>query len=911
MADVSKAQEFIQERRWWDAQNLLTEQLQQQPEAVESSAALARVKLALGEPTAALKLLTPCKDHSQCAGLYWRARVRAATSNHKAAAAVQSALQTSPMPAHVIEEWRMITAGLINAGWHKEARAWLLALGPWADELSLEPYWNGTQHDGDLRVEDLDALTARAVLHPAPVLQTKAKQLNRQITESWLQGLPPRPTPWPGPHRRWLLCGDRGLPQCWLYRVQQKQEQLQALGCEAQLLERQELQQLHNTNNLAEKLQGVDGLLIQRLKAEASVIALIAEARRQGIPVVVDLDDLLFDPEHAPPPLANYAGSITPEQHRRFQATQPQLEATLAAADLLLFSTAEIAERWQRYRRARDIPSVPVQLWPNLIPAPLQAAWRQPQIRQLRQRSGRLRLVVASASTPHLLAWHQQLVPALVQLMQQHPRLQLDLLGSVPLAAPLEPFRQRIRCRGHSDFSTYLQRLAEADIGLMVLEPGPFTDAKSPNRWMECSLMGLATVLSPIRSCTDLLQHGVHTRFARQPQDWVEQINQLLRHPRQRLQLVQQAQQLAWQQLGQEQAAALWEPLLQAQTSAPRRVLLVSEQISGAPLDPADRLGRDLLRSLLQPPHQAVDWMAHTAPSPPATAAVQPTRHCWIHPAPDLSEAVKTWLMAHPPALIHLLQAGPLASTVATVARSLQIPTLLHLNGNAALANNSLLQTVTGCLSTSTARLQHAEAAGATVHPPLVLPWQPRSRHQPQPRDQPHLLCLADGRWSSGLLTLQEALHRKYAPAVRLTVLLGSPQTPRPEPQRWGASAVDWCAPATDQELEALLANKDLLVVADQAHGDDLRLARELVSAGLWLIATSSSNAAQMLQLTPCGTAVPAQDPEALIQALQHWQQHRPSPEPLLSFPSLETDLAQQLAPVHAGLRLETPKQTG
>jgi len=911
MADVSKAQEFIEERRWWDAQILLTEQLQQQPEAIEIRAVLARVKLALGEPTAALQLLTHCKDHSQCTGLFWRAQVRAATSNHQAAAAVQDALQTRPMPAHVIEEWRMITAGLIGAGWHNEARAWLLALGPWADGLSLAPYWHGRQRANNLRVGDLDALTARAVLHPAPVFQTKAQQLNRQISETWLQGLPPRPTPWPGPRRRWLLCGDLGLPQCWLYRVQQKQEQLQALGCEAQLLERKELQRLHNTNNLVGRLQGVEGLLIQRLKAEASVIALIAEARRQGIPVVVDLDDLLFDPEHAPPPLAHYAGSITPEQHRRFQATQPQLEATLAAADLLLFSTSELAEHWQRYRRARGIPAVPVQLWPNLIPAPLRDAWRRPQIRQLRQRSGRLRLVVASASTPHLLAWHQQLVPALVQLMQQHPRLQLDLLGSVPLAAPLEPFRQRIRCRGHSDFSTYLQRLAEADIGLMVLEPGPFTDAKSPNRWMECSLMGLATVLSPIRSCTDLLQNGVHTRFARHPQDWVEQINQLLRHPRQRLQLVQKAQQLAWQQLGQEQAAALWAPLLQAQTRAPRRVLLVSEQISGAPLDPADRLGRDLLRSLLRPPHQAVDWMALTAPGPPATAAVQPTRHCWIEAAADLTKPVKDWLMAHPPALIHLLESGPLASTVATVARSLEIPTLLHLNGNAALAANALLQTVTGCLSASPELLQHAEAAGARVHLPLVLPWQPRSRHQPQQRDQPHALCLADGHWSSGLLTLQEALHRNHAPAVRLTVLLGSPQTPRPEPQRWGASAVDWCTPATDQALEALLANQDLLVIADQAHGDDLRLARELVSAGLWLIATSSSNAAQMLQLTPCGTAVPAQDPEALIQALQHWQQHRPSPEPLLSFPSLETDLAQQLAPVYAGLRLETPKQTG
>ena len=169
------------------------------------------------------------------------------------------------------------------------------------------------------------------------------------------------------------------------------------------------------------------------------------------------------------------------------------------------------------------------------------------------------------------------------------------------------------------------------------------------------------------------------------------------------------------------------------------------------------------------------------------------------------------------------------------------------------------------------------------------------------------MLCLADGHWSSGLLTLQEALQRNEAPAVQLTVLLGSPKTPRPQPQHWGRSLVDWCAPATDQELEALLAHQDLLVIADQAHAD----ARELVSAGLWLIASSSSNAAQLLQLAPCGTAVPAQDPDALIQALQHWRQHRPSPEPLLSFPSLETDLAQQLAPIHSSLRLESPKQTG
>ena len=98
-SELALAHQLIQERRWWDAQNLLTERLQQQPEAIEVRAALARVKLALGEPTAALKLLTPCKDHNPWAGLYWRARVRAATSTHQARPLMRMLAQVKPIPS--------------------------------------------------------------------------------------------------------------------------------------------------------------------------------------------------------------------------------------------------------------------------------------------------------------------------------------------------------------------------------------------------------------------------------------------------------------------------------------------------------------------------------------------------------------------------------------------------------------------------------------------------------------------------------------------------------------------------------------------------------------------------------------------------------------------------------------------
>ena len=161
----------------------------------------------------------------------------------------------------------------------------------------------------------------------------------------------------------------------------------------------------------------------------------------------------------------------------------------------------------------------------------------------------------------------------------------------------------------------------------MVLEPGPLP-MPEPQPLMESSLMGLATVLSPIRSCTDLLEHGVHTRFASQPQDWWNRSTNCcairangcsLQRPAAGVATAEQSRGRAW-----------------ASTAGPNQCTptgAAEEQISGAPLDPPDRLGRDLLRNLLQPPHQAVDWMS--GPTRPATiTAIGPTRHRWIAPAP-------------------------------------------------------------------------------------------------------------------------------------------------------------------------------------------------------------------------------------------------------------------------------------
>ena len=876
-ASLEIARALIRQRRWLDADCIIKQALQKSHGSLALRAECAQVQLCLGNPNAALQMLTPCIYQGittpSINGMAWRAKVRSAQSSLQAAQLVREALSSGQsLPEHVIEEWRMIANGLLQAGWHHDAEPWLHALGSSAEDLKLTSLW--LQESGPKAKTsklNLDHLSALMVLHPAKELQRKAQAFNQEICQAWLEALPPRLALRPGPRRRWLLCANDNLPQCWLYRVEQKRQQLLQLGCQPTVLT---LNKLHTVSSIPSLLGEIDGLLIHRLPASQLLFSLIAEARRQGIPVLFDLDDLLFDPEHCPPPLANYGGSVPPEWHRKVSATLPQLQASLRAADQLLFSTSTLHDRWAAIQHQQGHPAQPIEIWPNLIPTELLQAQRKPRLRWLRQRSGRLRLVVASASTPHTLVWHQQLAPALAQLMRQHPRLRLDLLGSLQLPLVLEPFQSRIRCRGHCPFPDYLRRLGEGDIGLMVLEPGPFTDAKSPNRWMECSLMGLATVLSPIRSCRELLRNGEHTLFANSQQAWVDQINQLIAQPQQRLDLARRAQHHALEHLGADQAATRWAPLLQRDHPRPQqRVALIVDADSPNAIQGEARLANALAQALRQPPKRRVDWR----------------QHGWDTPADCL----------------HITGTGAQAQAAVDRAIERQIPYVLHLHDGSWLKaeQQTRLQRAACCTASSHQLQQASRAAGLTNVTVIAWPWRAFPTQERPKQDGPLRALVPHHRGhESGLLALKAAIKQLPPQALEFTVLDDAPAPIQPRRQRWGGCDVHWCSALTRPDLAELLASHQVWIEPTLSGGDDLALAKEVLSAGLWLLASDASATAELLKNNRFGTRLHCQQRSDWPQQLLRLQGHDHPPAPLLQFPATQPNLTDVLESLHKRL---------
>lgn len=401
----------------------------------------------------------------------------------------------------------------------------------------------------------------RLVLHPDPSLAEQAQILQQEALAVLLRANQrlaaledPRPCH-PRLRQRWLLLASDDLPQCYLFRVQQKKEQLEALGCECRIVLRHQLDDWRWSSDLL----WADALLVCRLPATHSVLRAIHAARRAGSPIYYDIDDLIFDWQNCPPPFPTYGGTLNGELHRRFHLDVHLFAAAAQSCDGLIVSTPTLARRWNELANSADSSSFQVTVLPNLAPPALRRALQPP-----RRHSGgeTIRIVVASGTTAHKQVWREELAPALAVLLERYQHVHLDLLGHLVVPLCLQSFAGRVRCLGYCDYSRYLQRLGRSSIGLVVLEPGTFTDAKSAIRWMEFSYLGLASVLSPTATYREVLVEGDHARFARGTAEWISQVEELILDPAECEALARRAQHHAQQLFGPQQAKTFWQHLV-------------------------------------------------------------------------------------------------------------------------------------------------------------------------------------------------------------------------------------------------------------------------------------------------------------------------------------------------------------
>ena len=405
--------------------------------------------------------------------------------------------------------------------------------------------------------------------------------------------------------KRVLVVGSSDLPQVRLYRQIQKIDALRALQPTMDGLDvvHVDTWQQIDSPKMTQLLAGTALLVICRLPATLAFLRLVHAARGARIPILYDIDDLLFDADNFPPSYATYAGGISRRDHRRLaEDTVLWLEA-MRSADSVVVSTTTLARRAEELLDGQK----PILIEPNHAPALLLEQAATTVAKSFAHKSD-VHLVYGTGTLAHkqiLLEW---IFPALEALLGAHETLQISLVGRLEEVPGVLSSHPRVRVVPFGSYADYLSILASADTSLAPLEPGIATDSKSALKWMEAAMLGAACVVSPTATYREILEAEVDVLFAEDPGEWRRQLGRLIEGHHFRRRMAKAASSKAKKLAGPAHARDFWRARLtdipvfgmRDQAAQSKRLLVVNLYFWPQAAGGATRVVEDQVSGLLR-----------------------------------------------------------------------------------------------------------------------------------------------------------------------------------------------------------------------------------------------------------------------------------------------------------------------
>ncbi len=284
----------------------------------------------------------------------------------------------------------------------------------------------------------------------------------------------------------------------------------------------------YRIGNLVELLRGSTAVMDRELPpssvhAKRAVIAIrplvdahfarmLARLRRQGIRLVADFDDLLFDcePDHYP---AILNGGRRALHERRLE----QYRASLDHFDAFLVATEPLAEHLRALRNGAPV---------HVVPNGLSLRWvRQGQLLYEPWTPGSPKIIRYFSGSPTHDRDFLEIEEPLAAFLAEHPAVRLEVVGHLDFDRSRFP-RDQINCRAHLEFEWLPELLAASWVTLAPLAQSEFNRCKSSIKFLEAAAFGCPTIASP---SPDMQRHAGHgLLLAPTKNDWYAALTALL-----------------------------------------------------------------------------------------------------------------------------------------------------------------------------------------------------------------------------------------------------------------------------------------------------------------------------------------------------------------------------------------------
>jgi glycosyltransferase involved in cell wall biosynthesis len=729
------------------------------------------------------------------------------------------------------------------------------------------------------------------------------------------------------PGNKILFVGSRGLFQCYYYRVRQKLEQAKSFDLETEYLDLTEI----NSLNWQRLLMNVAVLYACRIPATTTEIELLAYAKGLGIPVIYDIDDLIFDAEHFPAPLESYAGTIDEKTHLHLTMDNPLFLTALKLADICVASTQPLAMEIAKQVEKQ----VPIKIHPNVLSYELYDLARISRHKPVlaANSASTVTIMYGSATKAHKQSFYEIFLPTVLKVLRKAPYAQLVLVGyfeNIPAY-----LAQQIKIvEPTSSFLGYINLLQTADINIAILEQSPLTDTKSEIKWLEAAAFEIPSIVTPTQAYKDVLTDNENVLFAQTQAEWETQLLRLVEDATLREKIGVAAKKLAFEkfspQIGERVLHDTLSPFVihdEPTSNRKKRILLVNVYFYPQSVGGATRVFENQVRGLIERYPEAYEIYVLTTESDPDIGKPYYVEQYWFNDAlvTRLNIPPQGWteyedekvykfclefFVDYQFDLIHFHSIQVLTASAVNAAVKLKIPYVITLHDAWWISVYQFLVNPEGQLVDHTSPLSglcghdleemdwivtrwrelhnllakaslvvavsekfaqlYREAGVNTVqvHENYAEPFTPIQRLKQNP-EQIVLGFVGGMSTHKGYDLFRKALEEGRFTNMKAVVVNHLLHSGEVHYSVWGNTPIEFCAKVKQSEVAQLYAQFDVLIAPSIWPESYGLVTREALQAGLWVIASDRGAIADCIIEGVNGNVVNVENHLGLMQALE------------------------------------------
>ncbi len=723
------------------------------------------------------------------------------------------------------------------------------------------------------------------------------------------------------------------LAQCTYYRVSQKREHLSAAGVDIRVFPLGEEQKFLSAAATA------DVAIFYRTAASAATLQCAAYCKLINLPVIYEIDDLVFDGQNFPDTYESYAGTISPEKHFELRCGVALVRGFIGLCDYGIASTEAL-----RAELAKVVKTGKVIVHRNLLSQELAAAAKHGAIMGPKFSGGSsVTIFYGSGTLAHARDFHELVEPALARLMAENPEVRFMACGHVDVTALEEAFPSRVALVEFlPNRDAYLKLLSGADINIAVLQANRFNDCKSEIKWLEAAAFGIPSVVSDVSVYRESLRPNDDLLVAApDPAAWYKALRALVARPGRRAEIGARAR---------AKALDLYDP-----KKAARRLVTSLGELAAAGhcAEPASRRQRILIVNVFFPP-QAIggatriaagqvaemcdsyagayevavfcgndedappyEMTAYAWNGVPVYSVNTPLRegNDWTYADPEIKPAFEAVLARFKPDLVHFHAIQRLTTVMIDALQSRGIPFVVTVHdawwisdhqflidsrdrlelpwerpaandgGNSPSASAARLRVLAARLAEAKAVLAVSESfaalyrrAGIPNVKALVngMTELPPIEHGPRAAGKLRIGHFGGMGYIKGLFLLKRALSRGNFPDLELvTVDLAKTHGEESE-ETWGATRVKIIGRVPQDRIGWLYGQIDVLIAPSVWPESFGLCVREAVTYGKWIVVSDRGALPEAVLPEVNGFVVDLNDPQALPGLLAKLQAEIP-----------------------------------